>query len=82
MVSYSNVKLSNFSVLSECHILTFLNFQPVPSPVRLGTEPRRRMPASAGGHGRGRCRGDIAGAQGQGKLNRDCWRSAAVYSRV
>ncbi|CAI9578490.1 unnamed protein product [Staurois parvus] len=28
-----------------------------------GMEPRRRMPASAGGDGRGRCRGDIAGAQ-------------------
>ncbi|CAI9554185.1 unnamed protein product [Staurois parvus] len=28
-----------------------------------GTEPRRQMPASAGGDGRGHCRGDIAGAQ-------------------
>ncbi|CAI9574401.1 unnamed protein product [Staurois parvus] len=26
-------------------------------------EPGRRMPASAGGHGRGCCRGDIAGPQ-------------------
>ncbi|CAI9563544.1 unnamed protein product, partial [Staurois parvus] len=28
-----------------------------------GTEPRRQMPASAGGHCRGHCRRDIAGAQ-------------------
>ncbi|CAI9608115.1 unnamed protein product [Staurois parvus] len=35
-------------------------FPPVPSP---GTEPRRQMPASAGGHCRGHCRRDIAGAQ-------------------
>ncbi|CAI9590070.1 unnamed protein product, partial [Staurois parvus] len=38
----------------------------VPSPYVLtsqGTEPRRRMPASARGHYRGHCRRDIAGAQ-------------------
>ncbi|CAI9615513.1 unnamed protein product [Staurois parvus] len=28
-------------------------------------EPRRQMPASAGGHYRGHCRRDIAGAQGK-----------------
>ncbi|CAI9532891.1 unnamed protein product [Staurois parvus] len=28
-----------------------------------GTEPRRQIPASAGGHCRGHCRRDIAGAQ-------------------
>ncbi|CAI9567022.1 unnamed protein product, partial [Staurois parvus] len=28
-----------------------------------GTEPRRQMPVSAGGHCRGHCRGDIVGAQ-------------------
>ncbi|CAI9544544.1 unnamed protein product [Staurois parvus] len=28
-----------------------------------GTEPRRQMPASGGGHYRGHCRRDIAGAQ-------------------
>ncbi|CAI9572355.1 unnamed protein product [Staurois parvus] len=28
-----------------------------------GTEPKRRMQASARGDGRGRCRGDIVGAQ-------------------
>ncbi|CAI9610425.1 unnamed protein product, partial [Staurois parvus] len=35
-------------------------------PVRpdvAGNEPGRQMPASAGGHCQGRCRGDIAGAQ-------------------
>ncbi|CAI9573485.1 unnamed protein product, partial [Staurois parvus] len=39
---------------------------PVPSlyvPTLQGTEPRRQMPASAGGDGRGHCRGDIVGAQ-------------------
>ncbi|CAI9542834.1 unnamed protein product [Staurois parvus] len=38
-------------------------FPTVPSPYVLtsqGTEPRRQRPASAGGHYRGHCRGDIA----------------------
>ncbi|CAI9553656.1 unnamed protein product, partial [Staurois parvus] len=30
-------------------------------PTLRGTEPRRQMPASAGGHDRGCCRRDIAG---------------------
>ncbi|CAI9580204.1 unnamed protein product, partial [Staurois parvus] len=41
-------------------------FPAVPSPyvpTSQGTEPRRRMSASAGGHCRGCCRGDIAGVQ-------------------
>ncbi|CAI9592226.1 unnamed protein product [Staurois parvus] len=41
-------------------------FPAIPSPYVLtsqGTEHRRQMPASAGGDGRGHCRGDIAGAQ-------------------
>ncbi|CAI9549026.1 unnamed protein product, partial [Staurois parvus] len=33
------------------------------SPTLQGTEPRRQMPASAGGHYRGHCRRDILGAQ-------------------
>ncbi|CAI9553657.1 unnamed protein product, partial [Staurois parvus] len=45
---------------------TFCHFQisrhSVPSTSQ-GTEPRRQMPASAGGHYRGHCRRDIAGAQ-------------------
>ncbi|CAI9593548.1 unnamed protein product [Staurois parvus] len=32
-------------------------------PTLQGTEPRRQMPASAGGHCRGHCTRDIAGAQ-------------------
>ncbi|CAI9573609.1 unnamed protein product, partial [Staurois parvus] len=32
-------------------------------PTSQGTEPRRQMPASAGGHYRGHCRRDIARAQ-------------------
>ncbi|CAI9584674.1 unnamed protein product [Staurois parvus] len=50
--------------------LKLLNFHPPYVPVRprtsrhsQGTEPGRRMPASARGDGRGRCRGDIAGAK-------------------
>ncbi|CAI9544469.1 unnamed protein product, partial [Staurois parvus] len=41
-------------------------FPAVPSPYVLtsqGTEPRRQMPASAGGNYRGHCKRDIAGAQ-------------------
>ncbi|CAI9587173.1 unnamed protein product [Staurois parvus] len=41
-------------------------FPAVPSPYVLtsqGTEPRRRMPASVGGHCRAHCRRDIVGAQ-------------------
>ncbi|CAI9537609.1 unnamed protein product, partial [Staurois parvus] len=60
--------------LVECHFLTFLNFPSVPSPYVLksqGTEPRRRMSASAGGHCRGRCRGGHRGSAGQGKCRRD-----------
>ncbi|CAI9601380.1 unnamed protein product, partial [Staurois parvus] len=47
-------------------LLQFSNFPPVPSLYVLtsqGTEPRRQMPASAGGDSRGHCRRDIAGAQ-------------------
>ncbi|CAI9560544.1 unnamed protein product, partial [Staurois parvus] len=32
-------------------------------PTSQGMEPGRQMPASAGGHCRGHCREDIAGAQ-------------------
>ncbi|CAI9598730.1 unnamed protein product, partial [Staurois parvus] len=41
-------------------------FPAVPSPyvpTSQGTEPGRLMPASAGGHCRGHCRRDIAGAK-------------------
>ncbi|CAI9557144.1 unnamed protein product [Staurois parvus] len=49
--------------------VTFCHFQispAVPSPyvpLSQGTEHRRQMPASAGGHYRGHCRKNIAGAQ-------------------
>ncbi|CAI9550233.1 unnamed protein product, partial [Staurois parvus] len=38
-------------------------------PTSQGTEPGRQMPASAGGHYRGHCREDIAGAQD--KVNKE-----------
>ncbi|CAI9609337.1 unnamed protein product [Staurois parvus] len=48
---------------------TFCNFQisrrsvPPYVPTSQGTEPRRQMPASAGGHCRGHCRRDIGQAK-------------------
>ncbi|CAI9540974.1 unnamed protein product [Staurois parvus] len=63
MVWYSNVLLCDFS---ESHFLSFSNFPPFhPRMSRhsQGTEPRRQMPALAGGHCRGHCRRDMAGAQ-------------------
>ncbi|CAI9550327.1 unnamed protein product, partial [Staurois parvus] len=53
-------------VFKKCHFLKCSNLPPVPAPVRpdvTGTGHRSRMPASAGGDGRGRCRGHIVGAQ-------------------
>ncbi|CAI9544471.1 unnamed protein product, partial [Staurois parvus] len=47
-------------------LFVIFKFPAVPSPYILttqGTEPRRRMRASAGGHCRGHCRRDIVGAQ-------------------
>ncbi|CAI9588360.1 unnamed protein product [Staurois parvus] len=47
-------------------LIHIFKFPAVPSPYALtsqGTEPRRQMPASAGGDCRGQCRRDIAGAQ-------------------
>ncbi|CAI9570326.1 unnamed protein product, partial [Staurois parvus] len=46
----------------ECHFLSFSNF-PLYVPTSQGTEPRRQMTASAGGHYRGHCSRDITGAQ-------------------
>ncbi|CAI9570397.1 unnamed protein product, partial [Staurois parvus] len=46
---------------SECHFYNFQisrQFRPPYVPTSQGTEPRRQMPASAGGHYRGHCRGD------------------------
>ncbi|CAI9577456.1 unnamed protein product, partial [Staurois parvus] len=47
-------------------LFVIFKFPDVPSPyvpTSQGTEPRRLMPASAGGHYRGHCRRDIAGVQ-------------------
>ncbi|CAI9585034.1 unnamed protein product, partial [Staurois parvus] len=47
-------------------LFVIFKFPAVPSPYVLtsqGTEPRRQIPASAGGHYSGHCRRDIAGAQ-------------------
>ncbi|CAI9623443.1 unnamed protein product [Staurois parvus] len=46
-----------------CHFQISHRFRPPYAPMLQGTEPRRQMPASAGGHYRGHCRRDIAGAQ-------------------
>ncbi|CAI9584106.1 unnamed protein product [Staurois parvus] len=46
-----------------CHFQISRHSVPRTSRRSQGTEPRRQMPASAGGHYRGHCRGDIAGAQ-------------------
>ncbi|CAI9535683.1 unnamed protein product, partial [Staurois parvus] len=47
-------------------LFVIFKFLTVPSPyipMSQGTEPRRQMPASAGGQYRGHCRRDIVGAQ-------------------
>ncbi|CAI9543284.1 unnamed protein product [Staurois parvus] len=44
-----------------CYFQISRQFRPLPS--LQGTEPRRQMPASAGGHCRGHYRRDIAGAK-------------------
>ncbi|CAI9612000.1 unnamed protein product [Staurois parvus] len=49
----SNFKI--FEILASSIPRTFRRLQ--------GMEPRRQMPTSTGGDGRGRCRGDIVGAQ-------------------
>ncbi|CAI9555437.1 unnamed protein product [Staurois parvus] len=62
---FDTVMFYYISEFSECHFLSFSNFPPF-CPVRpyvAGAEPRRQIPASAGGHCRGHCRRDITGAQ-------------------
>ncbi|CAI9543625.1 unnamed protein product [Staurois parvus] len=47
-----------------CHFQISHQFRPPPYVLKSqGTEPGRRMPASARRHCRGHCKGDIAGAQ-------------------
>ncbi|CAI9549381.1 unnamed protein product, partial [Staurois parvus] len=55
-------------------LFVIFKFPAVPSPyvpTLQGTEPRRQMPTSAGGHCRGHCRRDITGSAGQGKRRTD-----------
>ncbi|CAI9620231.1 unnamed protein product [Staurois parvus] len=61
-------------------LLQLSNFRPVPSSYFLtsqGTEPRRQMPALAGGHCQGHCRRDIVGAKDKVSeeeiLEQGCW---------
>ncbi|CAI9593096.1 unnamed protein product, partial [Staurois parvus] len=46
-----------------CHFQISRQFRPPYVPTSQGTESRRQMPASVGGHCPGHCRRDIAGAQ-------------------
>ncbi|CAI9566062.1 unnamed protein product [Staurois parvus] len=57
------VILVNLVNVTFCHFQISHQFCPPYVPTSQGTEPRRQMLASAGGHYRGHCRGDIAGAQ-------------------
>ncbi|CAI9585945.1 unnamed protein product [Staurois parvus] len=45
-----------------CHFQISRQFHPPYVPTSQGTEPRRQMPASAGGHCRGHCRGGHRGS--------------------
>ncbi|CAI9561323.1 unnamed protein product, partial [Staurois parvus] len=46
-----------------CHFQISRQFRPPYVPTSQGAEPRRQISASTGGHCRGHCRRDIAGAQ-------------------
>ncbi|CAI9558017.1 unnamed protein product [Staurois parvus] len=60
-----------------CHFQISRRFRPPYVPTLQGTEPaRRQMLASAGGHYRGHCRRDIAGAQD--KVREEQIRSSAA----
>ncbi|CAI9564968.1 unnamed protein product, partial [Staurois parvus] len=62
-VMFYYVILVNLVNVTFCHIQISCQFHPRTSRCSQGTEPGRQMPASAGGHYRGCCRRDIAGAQ-------------------
>ncbi|CAI9532746.1 unnamed protein product, partial [Staurois parvus] len=62
-VMFYYVILVNLVNVTFCHFQISHQFCPPYVPTLLGMEPRRQMPASAGGHYRGHCRRDIAGAQ-------------------
>ncbi|CAI9557548.1 unnamed protein product, partial [Staurois parvus] len=62
-VMFYCVILVYFVNVTFCHFQISRRSVPRTSRRSQGTEPRRQMPASAGGHYRGHCRRDIAGAQ-------------------
>ncbi|CAI9532097.1 unnamed protein product, partial [Staurois parvus] len=62
-VMFYYVILVNLVNVTFCHFKISRRFCPPYVPTSQGTEPRRQMPASAGGHFRGHCRRDITGAQ-------------------
>ncbi|CAI9558508.1 unnamed protein product, partial [Staurois parvus] len=68
-VKWFDTVMLYYAILVYLVNVTFCHFQispAVPSPYVLmsqGTEPRRQMLASAGGHCRGHCRRGIVGAQ-------------------
>ncbi|CAI9591655.1 unnamed protein product [Staurois parvus] len=62
-VMFYYVILVNLEKFTFCHFQISHQFRPRTSQRSQGTEPRRQMSASAGGHCRGHCRRDIVGAQ-------------------
>ncbi|CAI9598531.1 unnamed protein product, partial [Staurois parvus] len=62
-VMFYYVILVNLVNVTFCHFQISRQFRPLYVPTSQGKEPRRQMPASAGGHYREHCRKDIAGAQ-------------------
>ncbi|CAI9596251.1 unnamed protein product [Staurois parvus] len=61
---------------------TFLNFPPFRPRTSQGTEPGRQMSASAGGHCRGHCRRDIAGAQDKVSAEKNLEQRYRVFPSV
>ncbi|CAI9554036.1 unnamed protein product [Staurois parvus] len=62
-VMFYYVILVNLVNVTFCHFQISCRFRPPYVPTSQGTEPRRQMLASAGGHYRGHCRRDIVGVQ-------------------
>ncbi|CAI9554314.1 unnamed protein product [Staurois parvus] len=62
-VMFYNVILVILMNVTFCHFQISRRSVPRTSRCSQGTEPRRQMLASAGGHYRGHCRRDIAGVQ-------------------
>ncbi|CAI9532390.1 unnamed protein product, partial [Staurois parvus] len=62
-VMFYYVILVNLVNVTFFHFQISRQFRPPYVPTLQETEPRRQMPASAGGHYRGHCRRDTAGVQ-------------------